>query len=211
MSTSTAEANPTENARTRHRPPVHEQHVDGFGTVRVTPLDPTADLDVIHPWVTHERARFWGMTGCTREQVHEIYAYLDTLTTHHAYILHRDHQPVAIFQTYDPAADRVSECYSVEPGDVGMHLLIAPVGGGAAEPGFTHHLLSVFIRFVFATPTHRRLIAEPDARNEKAITRLTHAGFVLGPEIILPEIDIPDVHLPEKRARLVIFDRDPST
>lgn len=38
------------------REAVHEQEIAGFGTVRVLPVDPRADLDVIHRWVTQERA-----------------------------------------------------------------------------------------------------------------------------------------------------------
>jgi len=40
-------------------------------------------------------------------------------------------------------------------------------------------------------------VAEPDARNDKAIARLVRAGFVPG-----PRIDLPD-----KRARLLFLDR----
>ena len=53
------------------RAAVHEQRIDGFGTVRVLPVDPHADLDVLHGWVTEERAAYWGMTGFTRQQVLE--------------------------------------------------------------------------------------------------------------------------------------------
>ena len=55
------------------REAVHEQVVDGLGTVRVLRVDPDADLDVLHAWVTAERARFWGMGGFGREQVLETY------------------------------------------------------------------------------------------------------------------------------------------
>lgn len=52
------------------------------------PVDPGGDLDLLHTWVTQERARFWGMTDHTREEVGEVYAYLDSLETHHAYLVH---------------------------------------------------------------------------------------------------------------------------
>ena len=55
-----------------HRTAVHEQVVEGFGTVRVVPVHPRADLDVIHTWVGQERARFWGMREASRERVLEI-------------------------------------------------------------------------------------------------------------------------------------------
>ncbi|MFD3542954.1 GNAT family N-acetyltransferase [Streptomyces sp. NPDC058662] len=187
------------------RQPVHTQVVEGFGTVTLTPVDPAADSVLIHSWVTEERARFWGMGDADRELVQEIYEDVDRRTTHHAYMVSRDGERVALFQSYDCAEDRVSECYEVRPGDIGAHLLVGPVQG-AAEPGFTGALMEVFIGFVFSDPAARRVVVEPDARNEKAVARMERAGFTLGPEVELPEIDLPEVHLPAKRARLAFFE-----
>lgn len=178
------------------RTAVHEQTVDGFGAVRIVPLDPAADADLVHGWVTDERARYWGMVDHTRDQVREIYAYVDSLTTHHAFLACRDGEPVALFQTYDPAADPVAECYDVEPGDFGVHLLIAPADG-AAERDFTGSLLIALVGHAFSDPATLRVVAEPDIRNDKAVARLVRAGFVLGPEI----------DKPEKRARLAFLSR----
>ena len=52
-------------------------------------------------------------------------------------------------------------------------------------------------RYVLTDPGRRRIVVEPDARNERAIERLRRVGFVLGPEI----------DKPEKRARLAFLDR----
>ncbi|MBT2477296.1 GNAT family N-acetyltransferase [Streptomyces sp. ISL-94] len=183
------------------RQPVYTHLVEGFGTVTITPVDPAADSALIHGWVTQERARFWGMGGAGRELVQEIYEDIDRRTTHHAFIAAREGVPVALFQTYDCAEDRVGECYEVQPGDVGVHLLIGP-GDGAPERGFSAGLLTAFMAFLFADPATRRVVAEPDVRNDKAIARLERTGFTLGPEIELPEIDLPEVYLPAKQARL---------
>lgn len=180
-----------------HRAAVHEQTVDGFGTVRIVPVDPERDVDLIHGWVTQERARFWGMRDAGRERVLEIYSYLDSLTTHHAYLVHRDGTPVALFQTYQPEADPVGDYYDVRPGDFGVHLLVGPAEG-EREPGFTAALLTVFLDFVLADPDRERIVLEPDARNEKAIARVVRAGFTLGPQI----------DLPEKRAQLAFLERE---
>ncbi|MFE0604614.1 GNAT family N-acetyltransferase [Streptomyces sp. NPDC058892] len=186
------------------RQPVHTHLVEGFGTVTFTPVDPAADAGLIHAWVTPERARFWGMGGASRELVQEIYEDVDRRTTHHAFIMAREGVPVALLQTYDCAEDRISECYDVEPGDVGVHLLIGPSEDGP-QPGFSGNLMEALIAFVFADPASRRMVAEPDSRNTKAITRLERTGFVLGPEVVLPEIDLPEVHLPAKPARLAFL------
>lgn len=181
--------------------PVYSQLVEGFGTVTIRPVDPAADSALIHGWVTQERARFWGMGGASRELVQEIYEDVDRRTTHHAFMVARDGVPVALFQTYDCAEDRVGECYEVQPGDTGVHLLVAPHDAGP-EQGFSAGLMTAFIGFLFSDGRTRRVVAEPDARNDKAIARLERTGFTLGPEIELPEIDLPEVYLPAKRARL---------
>ncbi|MFB7518316.1 GNAT family N-acetyltransferase [Streptomyces sp. NPDC056144] len=177
--------------------------VEGFGTVTVRPVDPDGDAVLLHGWVNEERARFWGMNGTTVEQVRDIYAHLDSLTTHHGFLVELDGEPAALFQTYDPEADRVSECYEVEEGDIGVHLLVAP--GAAPRPGFTAGLLTALIAFSLRERT--RIVVEPDAANEKAIARMARAGFELGPEVVLPEVDLPEVFIPEKRARLAFLRR----
>ncbi|WP_328620237.1 GNAT family N-acetyltransferase [Streptomyces sp. NBC_00354] len=189
---------------TSTRRPVHTQLVEGFGTVTITPVDPAGDAALIHSWVTQERAAFWGMREAGRELVQEIYEDVDRRTTHHAFIVSRDGEPVGLFQTYDCAEDRVGECYEVQPGDTGVHLLISPAHG-SPQHGFSAALMSAFMGFVWSDGRTRRVVAEPDARNEKAIARLERTGFVLGPEIELPEIDLPEVYLPAKQARLAFL------
>ncbi|MFB8244858.1 GNAT family N-acetyltransferase [Streptomyces sp. NPDC055952] len=189
------------------RTPVHEQVTEGLGTVRVLPLDPEADAGVIHRWVSEERASFWGMTGLTERQVAEVYAHMETLPSHHAFLVVRDAQPVAVLQTYEPEADRVGECYEVRPGDIGVHLLLAPAGPGGARPGWTSRLLSVVAAYVLLGLDRRRVVVDPDVANEKAVARFLKQGFTAGPVVVLPEVDLPDVYLPEKKAQLAFLDR----
>lgn len=178
--------------------PVHTRRVDGFGTVTFAPVHPDRDLDVLHGWVSQERARFWGMLDADRDRVHEIYAYLDSLATHHAYLVRHDGRPAALLQTYEPTADPIGDFYPVLPGDLGIHLLLGPPAEGAAPvPGFSAHLVSAMLGFLLADPAVLRLVAEPDARNAKAISRLTRSGFVPGPA----------VRLPEKPAQFVFYHR----
>ncbi|MFI6336276.1 GNAT family N-acetyltransferase [Streptomyces sp. NPDC050535] len=190
------------------RDAVHEQLLDGFGTVRILPVDPHADLDVIHGWVSGERARFWGMNGLSRQQVLETYLHLDSLDTHHAFLAVKDGEPAALFQSYEPGADRVSECYDVRDGDIGVHLLIAPAGAGGGRPGWSSALLTAFTTYLLIGLDRRRVVVEPDARNTKAIDRLIRQGFVPESLIVLPEIDLPEVYLPEKPAQLAFLTRE---
>jgi penicillin amidase len=165
-------------------------------TMEVRRLDPAVDAALVHSWVREERARFWGMTDHTEERVRDIYAFVDSLDTHHAYLIAVDGAPVALVQTYQPAEDPVSETYEAQPGDLGIHLLLGPAA--AREPGFTDRFVAALGAVVLLDPDVRRVVVEPDAANERAIGRAGRTGFELGPE----------VDLEHKRARLAFLDRD---
>jgi penicillin amidase len=133
---------------------------------------------------------------------------METLDTHHAHLVVRDDEPVALLQTYEPAADRVGDCYAVAPGDIGIHLLLAPAGPDGERPNWSAAVMGVLASYVLLGLDRRRIVVDPDVRNEKAIARFLRQGFVAGPEVVLPEIDIPDVFLPEKRAQLAFLPRE---
>ncbi|MGW6128684.1 GNAT family N-acetyltransferase [Cellulomonas sp. NPDC055163] len=173
---------------------VDERVVEPLGPLRTTVLDPVADLDTIHAWVTQPGTEFWGLGHLTREELSELYAYVDSLGTHHAFVVRRGDEPLALLQTYDPHHDPVGECYPVQPGDVGLHLLVGS-RGSAPAPGFTSHLIRYLTDLLLGQPGARRLVVEPDVRNERAVARMVRSGFELG-----PEIDLPD-----KRARLAFL------
>ncbi|WP_350279192.1 GNAT family N-acetyltransferase [Kribbella sp. HUAS MG21] len=164
----------------------YEVSVDGFGRVRIEEADPARDLDLIHEWVTAERAVFWGMGSWSREEIARTYEFLDSVPTHHVYVVRLDDVPVALLQTYDPQADPAGAAYDVEAGDLGVHLLIGP---GEARPGFTGHLVGVLGRFVFDHLGNPRIVVEPDVRNTRAIERFHRSGFVLGPEATITQPD----------------------
>ncbi|MFG2606895.1 GNAT family N-acetyltransferase [Streptomyces sp. NPDC048514] len=187
---------------------LYEEHVPDYGTVRVRPLDPEADADVIHAWASEERAVFWGMYGRTRDEIAGIYAHLATLDTHHAHLVTKDGEPAALLQTYEPAADRVGECYDVRPGDLGLHLLLAPAGTEGHRPGWTGKLLTAIASYALIALDRRRIVVDPDVANTRAIARFERQGFRCGPVVVLPEVVLPEVHLPEKHAQLAFLDRE---
>ncbi|MFJ4716384.1 GNAT family N-acetyltransferase [Streptomyces sp. NPDC088785] len=190
------------------RTTLSEHTLDGFGTVRILALDAARDADVVHGWVSEERAVFWGMTGLTRDQVADVYAHMATLDTHHAFLVLKDGTPVALLQTYEPEADRVSECYDVEPGDIGIHLLLAPADAAGSRAGWTAALTRALLRYVLGLPGRSRIVVDPDVRNDKAVQRFLRLGFTAGPAVVLPEIDLPEVFLPQKRAQLAFLRRE---
>ncbi|WP_238332225.1 GNAT family N-acetyltransferase [Kribbella jejuensis] len=161
-------------------------NVDNFGTVHIGEADPERDLDLIHEWVTADRAVFWGMQSLSRDEIAATYRFLDSVPTHHVYVIRLDGAPVALLQTYDPQADPAGAAYDIEPGDLGVQLLIA---SGDRRPGFTGHLIDALATFVFDHLGHPRIVVEPDARNAAAVNRLRRSGFTLGPE---SKISYPD-------------------
>ncbi|MFJ5958080.1 GNAT family N-acetyltransferase [Paenarthrobacter sp. NPDC092416] len=167
------------------RTTIYSEELEGWGSLRIVPLSPAHDIDFIYEWVTQPRARFWGMTEHSREYVQEIYEFLDSLETHHAFLVIVDGEPLALFQTYEPLHDPVGEAYPAREEDIGMHLLLAPAT--RPIPHFTPRLATSLIRYMFSLPGKDRIIVEPDARNAKALRRLQATCFELGPIVQLAE------------------------
>ncbi|NKY40415.1 GNAT family N-acetyltransferase [Cellulomonas septica] len=190
---------PTTGARLRSGPRgtvVDERDVPGLGVLTTTVLDPDGDLDTVHAWVTQPHTGFWGLGGLSRTGLRDTYAFVDGLPTHHAFLLRRDGLPVALLQTYEPEHDPVGEAYDVQPGDVGLHFLLG--ARGRPTPRFSTLLMGAALDALFEPPAARRVVIEPDARNDRAVSRAVRQGFVLGPV----------VDLPTKRAQLASLTRE---
>ena len=175
---------------------VDERLVPRLGVLTTTVLDPDADLDTLHGWVTRPDTGFWGLGGLTRTELRDTYAFVDGLPSHHAFLLRRDGLPVALLQTYEPEHDPVGQVYDVLPGDVGVHFLLG--ARGRPTPGYSTLLMGAVLGALLEPPAARRVVIEPDARNERAVSRAVRQGFELGPV----------VDLPDKRAQLAFLTRE---
>lgn len=163
--------------------PVFERDVAGIGRLALRPMRFPDDIAVIHPWVHDARARYWGLTGHAHAEV--AAAYDDIRTRADVFIGLRDGQPAFLVETYDPARDAVAACYDVQPGDRGMHILVAPATGDAIA-GYTWAVFSTVVAFVFADPAVRRMVVEPDIRNRAIHALNRRAGFHYQRAIQLP-------------------------
>lgn len=153
-------------------------------SMEFTKVDPVADGPLLHAWVTAERAVFWQMQGASPADVVAAYAEIDASPHHDAFLGRVDGEPVFLVERYDPAADPVGQVVEVEPGDVGMHLLVAPPT--APVPGFSLAVMRAVLAWLFDDPDVHRVVVEPDAANT-AIHRLNaRAGFVVEREVELP-------------------------
>lgn len=164
---------------------VHTIDSTALGRIDFEVLDPVAELDLLHAWVTRPTSRFWGLGALTREELRDLYLYVDSLPSHHAFLIRRDGLPVVLLQTYEPENDPVGDVYDAKPGDAGIHLLIGDRGPRVA--GFSTHVADLIAEFAFAHPDVDRLVIEPDVGNERAVARAVKSGFELSPHVQLPD------------------------
>lgn len=161
-------------------------------------LDPVGDLDLLHGWVSEPRAAFWGMTDRSRDEVGEIYAWIQGQDHLAAYLVEIAGTPVGLLQTYDPFVDEIGAFYERLPGDLGVHLFLADAG---ARAGRTAGLLQHLVGWLTQQYGARRLVGEPDASNRASVERFLGFGFTAGPV----------VQLPHKQAQFVFLELAPAT
>ncbi|WP_428943276.1 GNAT family N-acetyltransferase [Pantoea sp. FN060301] len=133
------------------------------------------DAPLIHRWVTRDYARFWGMQNDSLQQVAAFYQQLTAKDPAAALIGCCDGTPVFLTEIYQASDDEVGKFYPVQPGDVGMHILIAPAS--SPVPQFSWQVFTVVMDYLFSLPAVTRVVVEPDVRNEKIHRLNKRAGF----------------------------------
>ncbi|WME24623.1 GNAT family N-acetyltransferase [Brachybacterium sp. GU-2] len=151
-----------------------------------TPLDPAAHDELLHGWLTTDRARFWGMTAHSPAQVRAYLERVDASADEQGWIGSRDGTPLVYVETYDPARLLPAGLLDPEPGDLGMHLLIAPPAG-EPEHGLTAAVIGEVVSWCLHERGAARLVVEPDARNRAVLAKNAAAGFR-----VLRHVEIPD-------------------
>ena len=149
---------------------------DPLGVFALRPLVPEVDAITIQQWTNTPHARYWGMMGATVAEVAAWYAGLSARPGHAAWMGLHDGTPCFLVERYDPCGDPLGSCYAVEPGDVGMHLLIAPAT--RAQHGFSLAVMRTVMDFLFDDPRVRRVVVEPDWRNHRIHALNRRVGFV---------------------------------
>ncbi|MFJ3661108.1 GNAT family N-acetyltransferase [Streptomyces sp. NPDC090119] len=165
-------------------------------TFTIRPLDPLKDASLVHGWVTDPKAAFWMMQDAKLVDVERAYMEIAADEHHHAFLGLDDGVPVFLMESYDPAHRELAGLYEAQPGDVGMHFLVAPTD--TPVHGFTRRVITAVMAHLFADPRTLRVVVEPDVRNT-AVHALNEAvGFV-------PE---GEIEKPEKRALLSFCTRE---
>jgi RimJ/RimL family protein N-acetyltransferase len=143
------------------------------------------DIPMLHRWFTQPRAAFWLMQDKTESDVREVYQRMMDSGSATAYIGWLDEQPAFLAECYDPAQDRIRAFYRVQPGDLGMHIFIAPPTRCVA--GFSRTAFHALMRFMFEHLGAQRIVVEPDATNHKVHALNRSAGFVYDRDVAFPE------------------------
>ncbi|MFC3533835.1 GNAT family N-acetyltransferase [Vogesella facilis] len=162
----------------------HHCRVPGVGDFSLRPLAVPGDMPLLHGWVTQDYARYWGMQQATLAEVDAAYRALQQGAHSACYLGLYHGEPAFLLECYDPAHDVLAGHYPVAAGDMGMHFLVAPPT--RRVPGFTRAVMRVILDFLFRDPATRRVVVEPDVRNDKIHVINRHAGFVYQQEIALP-------------------------
>jgi RimJ/RimL family protein N-acetyltransferase len=159
-------------------------------------LDPLKDAELLHSWVTHPKAAFWMMQDARLQDVEREYMRIAAHEHQHAHLGLHDGQPAFLMEKYDPRYVELVGLYDPQPGDVGMHFLVAPTD--RPIHGFTRAVITAVMDELFADPRTRRVVVEPDVSN-KAVHALNEAvGFV----------PVREIQKPEKRALLSFCTRE---
>ena len=156
-------------------------------------VDPVADAPVLHSWVSQEYARFWGMVSATEQDVVEEYSKIAASGHHQAFLGLDDGVPAFLMERYHPESSPLADIYDVQPGDVGMHLLVSPPVG-EPQPGYTTAVMQSVMTELFADPATRRIVVEPDARNHKIHVLNEKVGFRPRGVVTLPAVDPAEDH-----------------
>ncbi|QSR24356.1 siderophore synthetase [Nocardioides aromaticivorans] len=154
--------------------------------ITIEPLDLSRDVELLHAWVTHPRSAFWMMQDASLDDVRTEYAAIAADPHHDAFLGRIGGRPAFLVETYDPAhATGMGDLPELRPGDLGMHVLVAPPEG-APVPGLTTAVFDAVMAFCFADPAVERVVVEPDVRNHAIRAKNLAAGFTELREIPLP-------------------------
>ncbi|MGW6979007.1 GNAT family N-acetyltransferase [Streptomyces sp. NPDC054932] len=156
-----------------------------LGSFAVRPLDPFADAELLHGWVTHPKASFWMMQDASLPDVEREYMRIAAHEHHQAYIGLHEGRPAFLMETYDPSELELVGLYDALPGDVGMHFLVAP--SDTPLHGFTRAVITTVMAAIFADPATERVVVEPDVANTAVHALNEVVGFVPERRVTKPE------------------------
>jgi siderophore synthetase component len=136
------------------------------------------------------------MQSASLQDVCAAYSTIGVDPHHDAWLGRVDGVPAFLAETYDPEHSELAGKYGWQPGDIGMHLLVAPTE--RPRTGFTTEVFRAVMELCLDDPRRHRVVVEPDVRNTRIAALNEAAGFRI----------IRHVQLSDKEAALSVCDRD---
>lgn len=167
--------------------PSFRRFAAGVGTLSLRPFDLSLDVTTLHSWVTQPYAQYWGMPTASVADVRAEYERIQQTGHHQAFLGEHDGRPAFLMERYDPAYDAVGRAFTPAPGDIGMHVLVAPPDPGQRLSGFTGAVFETILDYLFSDPLVDRVVVEPDIRNTKIQTLNERMGFRKHSIVDLPD------------------------
>ncbi|SKB00470.1 Siderophore synthetase component [Agreia bicolorata] len=171
-------------------------------SITLEPVDASSAAEILHPWLADPRARFWGMTDATHEDVRSYLDELDADPRQSGWLGRVDGHVAFYVETYEPSLLLPSELFTAQPGDIGMHLLVSPPRTDTVG-GYTSAIMQKVVQFCLDENGlgRTRIVVEPDIRNTSILAKNAAAGFRF-----LGEIDL-ETDQGYKRAALSVCTR----
>ena len=174
--------------------------------VTLEPVEPTRDAATVHGWLTHPASAFWQLAHLGLTEVRDYLADVVDHPDQDGWLGRVDGVPAFYAETYDPARVLLAGVHDAAPGDVGMHLLVAPApeDPAARAPGLTDAVMAAVVRFCLTREglDAARVVVEPDVRNRAIAAKNAAAGFR-----VLREVDVAEGDGRTKRAALSVCTR----
>jgi siderophore synthetase component len=149
--------------------------------VAIRPLDVDRDTARVHEWLSHPRAHYWMMTDLDEAGVRAYLEGIRDSAEEAGWVGSVDGTDCFYVETYIPDSLIPQNVLATGPGDIGMHLLVAPPAGRAMH-GLTDRIMAEVIDFCLRPADQGgrggcRVVVEPDARNGAIIEKNWAAGF----------------------------------
>lgn len=154
-------------------------YVEEFGLnpwIDIRLLDVEKDIETVHSWFLMDYAAFWNMQNASLEETRKIYDEIQKGNHMEVYLGFYKNHPAFLMECYWPELDEVGKHYSVKPGDIGMHFMVGPATEKPIS-GFTRDVLRHIMAFLFFQKNAKRVVVEPDVRNDKVHKLNAFVGF----------------------------------
>ncbi|MGA5703513.1 GNAT family N-acetyltransferase [Peterkaempfera bronchialis] len=168
------------------------------GAFRLRPVRLPADLPLLTAWMNDPAvAAFWELDGPPETTERHLRSQLTGDGRSVPCIGTLGGRPMSYWEIYRADLDPLALHYAARPHDIGIHLLLGPAESRGRGLGAVL-LRALTDRILRTRPDCTRVVAEPDVRNAASVAAFRRAGFH----------HAADLDLPDKRAALMIRDRD---